>query len=96
MSEHRTIAPELSFIADERDTMRAEESMVVAGIRRANEKCGKELDVLQLELDEPKTPFPELAFPELYETLKKLGHALPRDKDLDRESEKLLAEFVKT
>ena len=95
MSEHRTIAPELSFIKDERDTMRAEEAMVVSGIRRVNERCQKELDVLQLDLDEPKTPFPELAFPELYDTLKKLGHALPRDKDLDRESEKLLTEHVK-
>jgi aspartyl-tRNA synthetase len=95
MSEHRTIAPELSFIRDERDTMRAEEAMVVSGIRRANERCRRELDVLQLDLEEPKTPFPELAFPALYDTLKKLGHALPRDKDLDRESEKLLAEFVK-
>jgi aspartyl-tRNA synthetase len=95
MSEHRTIAPELSFIQDERDTMRAEEAIVVAGIRRANEKCRGELDLLQLELDEPRTPFPELAFPEVYDTLKKLGHVLPRDKDLDRESEKLLAEFVK-
>ena len=95
MSEHRTIAPELSFITDERDTMRAEEAMVVSGIRRVNERCQKELDVLQVDLDEPKTPFPELAFPELYDVLKKLGHALPRDKDLDRESEKLLTEYVK-
>ena len=95
MSEHRTIAPEISFIQDERDTMRVEEAMLVSGIKRANEKCRKELDVLELDLEEPKTPFPELKFPELYETLKKLGHALPRDKDLDRESEKLLSEFVK-
>ncbi len=95
MSEHRTIAPELSFIRDERDTMRVEEGMVVSGIRNANEKCAYELEVLQLDLEEPETPFPELAFPELYETLKKLGHPLPRDRDLDRESEKLLTEFVK-
>lgn len=95
MSEHRTIAPELSFIRDERDTMKVEEGMVVSGIRNANEKCAHELEVLQLDLEEPKTPFPELAFPELYETLKKLGHPLPRDRDLDRESEKLLTEFVK-
>ncbi len=95
MSEHRTIAPELSFIQDERDTMRVEEAMLVSGIKNAKEKCRSELNVLHLELEEPRTPFPELAFPELYETLKKLGHALPRDKDLDRESEKLLSEFVK-
>jgi len=96
MSEHRTIAPELSFIADERDTMRVEEAMLVSGIRRANEKCQKELDVLQLDLEEPQTPFPELSFPEVYATLERFGHPLPRDRDLDRESEKLLTEHVKS
>ena len=60
MSEHRTIAPELSFIKDERDTMRTEEAMVISGIRMASEKCQKELEALQLDLDEPATPFPEL------------------------------------
>jgi nondiscriminating aspartyl-tRNA synthetase len=95
MSEHRTIAPELSFIQDERDTMRAEEAMLVSGIRNANEKCKRELDTRQLDLDEPQTPFPELSFPEVYEILKKLGHELPREKDLDREAEKLLTDFVK-
>ena len=95
MSEHRTIAPELSFIQDERDTMRAEEAMVVSGIRNANEKCPRELDARQVDLEEPQTPFPELSFPEVYEILKKLGHELPREMDLDRESEKLLADFVK-
>jgi nondiscriminating aspartyl-tRNA synthetase len=95
MSEHRTIAPELSFIQDERDTMRAEEAMVVGGIRNANEKCQRELDARQVDLEEPKTPFPELSFPEVYDVLKRLGHELPREKDLDRESEKLLADFVK-
>jgi nondiscriminating aspartyl-tRNA synthetase len=95
MSEHRTIAPELSFMRDERDTMRVEEAMLVRGIRKVNEKCQRELDTLQLDLDEPRTPFPELAFPDLYETLKKLGHALPRERDLDRESERLLTEHVK-
>jgi nondiscriminating aspartyl-tRNA synthetase len=95
MSEHRTIAPELSFMRDERDTMRVEEAMLVRGIRKVNEKCQRELDALQLDLDEPRTPFPELAFPDLYETLKKLGHALPRERDLDRESERLLTEHVK-
>jgi nondiscriminating aspartyl-tRNA synthetase len=95
MSEHRTIAPELSFIKDERDTMRTEEAMLTSGIRNALEKCREELGLLHVELSVPKTPFPELAFPELYDTLRKLGHELPRESDLDRESEKLLSAYVK-
>jgi len=95
MSEHRTIAPEVSFIQDERDTMRVEEAMLVSGIRNAGKKCQRELDALQLHLEVPATPFPELSFPEVYQTLRKLGHELARERDLDRESEKLLTEFVK-
>jgi nondiscriminating aspartyl-tRNA synthetase len=95
MSEHRTIAPEISFIDDERDTMRVEEAMLVSGIRRANEKCQKDLGLLRVKLEEPRTPFPELAFPQIYDTLAKLGHPLARERDLERESEKLLTEFVK-
>ncbi len=95
MSEHRTIAPELSFIRDERDTMRAEEGMLVAGIRNALEKCGEELRLLRVEPQVPATPFPELAFPEVYDTLRGLGHELPPGHDLDRESERLLTEHVK-
>jgi nondiscriminating aspartyl-tRNA synthetase len=94
MSEHRTIAPELSFIKDERDTMRVEEGMVVAGLKRANKKCGAELDLLEVELDVPDVPFPEVSFPEVYELLKRLGHELRPDQDLDRESEKLLTDYV--
>jgi len=95
MSEHRTIAPEISFLADERDTMRVEEGMIVSGIRNVIKECGPELDLLHIALEEPKTPFPELAFPEIYGVLEKLGRKLPEDQDLDRESEKLLTDFVK-
>lgn len=95
MSEHRTIAPEISFLADERDTMRVEEGMIVSGIRNVVKECGPELELLHITLEEPKTPFPELVFPDIYELLENLGHELPEDQDLDRESEKLLTDFVK-
>ena len=95
MSEHRTIAPEMSFITDERDTMRLEEGMIVGGIRSVMQGCRPELELMGLSLKEPETPFPELSFPEVYATLERLGHPLPADQDLDRESEKLLSEFVK-
>ena len=95
MSEHRTIAPEMSFLGDESDTMRVEEGMVVSGMRNVVRTCGYELDLLKIQLEEPKTPFPELAFPKLYDILEGLGHKLPEDQDLDRESEKLLSEHVK-
>lgn len=96
MSEHRTIAPEMSFITDETDTIRVEEQMIASGVKRLVDECQAELDLLQIRLEVPKTPFPVITFPEVYGTLEKLGHKLPEDQDLDRESEKLLTDYVKS
>jgi nondiscriminating aspartyl-tRNA synthetase len=95
ISEHRTIAAEISFLASETDTMRVEEGMIVGGIRNVIAECAPELELLHVVVEEPKTPFPELVFPDIYEVLENLGHILPEDEDLDRESEKLLTDYVK-
>lgn len=95
LSEHRTIAPEMAFISDERDTMKVEEQMVCHGIRKVMQECAAELATLKVSLEVPKTPFPELVFPEVYETLSKLGRTLPRNEDIDEVSQRALAEHVK-
>ena len=95
LSEHRTIAPELGFIRDERDVMRVEEEMVVHGVEKAVKRCPNELAVLKRELPMPKIPFPEIDFPEVYGILESKGKRLPRDEDLDEESKDLLAAHVK-
>jgi aspartyl-tRNA synthetase len=95
MSEHRTIAPEIAFIQDERDVMRVEEQMVVRGIEVVRERCPNELALTKVELKVPTTPFPELSFPGVYETLQGLGRTLPRDQDIDEASQRALAEHVK-
>ena len=43
----------------------------------------------------PKAPFPELAFPDIYGTLEKLGRRLPRGEDIDDPSLRALAAQVK-
>jgi aspartyl-tRNA synthetase len=95
LSEHRTIAPEIAFITDERDTMRLEEEMVVHGIKHALEHCTDELNLLKLDPKVPDTPFPEVSFPEVYKTLEKLGKKLPRHQDIDDPSLRALAAHVK-
>jgi aspartyl-tRNA synthetase len=95
LSEHRTIAPEMAFIADERDTMRVEEQMVVSGIRKAAENCRADLEVLKVTLEVPRTPFPELDFPEVYDVLRRLGRDEPRGQDISDPSQRALAEHVK-
>jgi nondiscriminating aspartyl-tRNA synthetase len=95
LSEHRTIAPEMAFISDERDTMRMEERMVAAGVKQVIDDCGAELQTLKLDLKVPKTPFPEVAFPAAYETLEKLGMKVPRNQDIDEGSQRALSDHVK-
>ena len=93
LSEHRTIAPEIAFIADEHDVMRLEEEMVAHGIKYVVKRCADELSLLKLELEAPKTPFPEIDFPEVYDILEAKHKHLPRDEDLDEESKDLLASY---
>lgn len=95
LSEHRTIAPEVAFIADEGDVMRLEEEMVVSGIKHVIRNRAEELSLLKVDLKVPKTPFPEVRFPEVYETLENLGRKLPRHQDIDEPSQRALAEHVK-
>jgi len=94
LCEHRTCAVELAFIKDERDTMRLEEQVVIAAIKNVIKKCEKELKLLGVELKVPKTPFPELKFPEIYKILKEKGKDIYGE-DLDTEAEKILWEHVK-
>ena len=95
LSEHRTVAPEMAFIKDERDVMRLEEGMLTRGIQRAIERCADELALLKVELKVPETPLPEISFPEVYDVLAAKGKKLPRGEDLDEESKDLLASHVK-
>lgn len=93
LSEHRTIAPEIAFISDEHDVMKVEEEMVAHGIKHVIKHCADELSLLKLSLEVPKTPFPEIDFPEVYEILEAKHKHLPRDEDLDEESKDVLAAY---
>jgi len=96
LSEHRTIAPEMAFIKDERDTMRLEEQMIVRGIERARKDCGEDLVLLKQELEIPGTPFPEITFQEVYHIMEGLGKPIPKNQDIDDPSLRALAAHVKT
>ena len=95
MTEHRTIAAELAFIEDEHDVMEVEQSMVVYALEKVKKDCIEELESLGKHITIPKTPFPELQFPKIYDILKDLGKPLPEGGDLNREAEEVLGEYVK-
>ncbi|RLE43966.1 aspartate--tRNA(Asn) ligase [Candidatus Woesearchaeota archaeon] len=95
LCEHRSCAAEIAYIKDETDTMRVEEQLVISALKHVKKTCKEELELFNAKIKIPETPFPELRFPKIYEILKSLGKELPEGSDLDTESEKLLAEYVK-
>ena len=95
MCEHRNFAAEISFIKDEHDTMMLEEQAVISGIKQVLEDCKPQLELLKVELKAPKTPFPELKFPDIYDILAQFGKKFNAGEDYDSESEKILAKYVK-
>jgi len=95
MTEHRTIAPEMAFIKDESDIINLEEETVVYALKKIKKECEEEMEKLGKEVTIPKTPFPELRFPKIYEILEELGKPISKGEDLNRESEEVLGKYVK-
>jgi aspartyl/asparaginyl-tRNA synthetase len=93
MCEHRGCAPEMT-LTDERDTMKVEEEMVAHAFRLVKRDCREDLKILGVDLKVPKTPFPVLEFPKIYDILKKMGSKTRHGEDLAREDEKLLQDYV--
>ncbi|MBI2005176.1 MAG: aspartate--tRNA(Asn) ligase [Candidatus Aenigmarchaeota archaeon] len=95
MTEHRTIAAELAFIEDEHDVMGLEENMVAYALEKVKKDCAEQLELLNKEVKVPKTPFPELQFPKIYDILEEQGKPIQKGEDLNREAEEVLGNYVK-
>ncbi len=94
LCEHRVCAVELAFIKDEYDIMKLEEKLIVAVLSKIKERCRTELDILGVKIRIPKSPFPVLKFPDIYELLKKHKKNLSEGEDLDSEAERILWDYV--
>jgi aspartyl-tRNA synthetase len=95
LCEYRACAVEFGFLHDEIDVMKVEENLVVAAVKKTIEDCEKELKLLDREILVPKTPFPKLEFPKVYEILDEFGKKIEFGEDYDRESELILWKYVK-
>jgi len=94
LCEHRGMAVEFGFIADERDVMRVEEEVAVAGLKKVESDCAAELALLGVEVHVPKTPFPEMRYPEVYQILEEYGKKVPYGSDIGKEGEAILSKHV--
>jgi aspartyl-tRNA synthetase len=94
LCEHRGMAVEFGFMNDETDMMRVEEELVTTSLNRVKDECGRELKLLDVEVQIPKVPFPELRFPEVYEILQNYGKQTSYGEDIDKEAETILCRYV--
>ncbi len=95
LSEHRTIAAEMSFITDEYDIINLEEEMMRFALEKLVKDCNEDLDLLGISIEVPKKKFPVLEFPDLYEILKKLDEKCEYGKtSYGTEGERKLGEYV--
>jgi aspartyl-tRNA synthetase len=94
LCEHRGMAVEFGFMNDEADMMRVEEEVIVAAMKKVKEDCARELELLQTQVEIPKTPFPEMRFPEIYCIIEEYGKKIPHGSDIDKESEALLSKHT--
>lgn len=95
LCEHRGMAVEFGFMNDETDMERVEEALIVASMQKVKEECSRELEALNVQVEIPDTPFPEMRFPHIYEILEQYGKQLAFGSDLDKEAETLLFKYVK-
>lgn len=96
LCEHRGCAVELSFIRDESDVIRMQESLVASSIEYVIKSCEDELKRFfpAVERKAPRLPFPEIRFPQIYDILNERGHHIEYGDDYDREAELLLQRHV--
>ena len=95
LCEHRACAVEFAFMDTETDMIEVQQEMVVAVLKQIKDVCVEEFALLEKEVEIPKTPFPELRFPHIYDILTELGTTIEFGEDYNRESERLLAKYVK-
>ncbi|MBI4895104.1 MAG: aspartate--tRNA(Asn) ligase [Candidatus Aenigmarchaeota archaeon] len=95
LCEHRGCAVELSFIKDEYDVMKVEEELIKHAFEKVKKDCENELKILGKEIIVPKTPFPVIEFPNVYEILSEMGKKVEYGEEPDREGEMLLAQYIK-
>jgi aspartyl-tRNA synthetase len=95
LNEVSAIDCELAFIKDETDVIKVIEGLVVAMINGIKEDCRRELDILNREIPEPKTPFLMLRYDDALQKLEDCGMRVTFGEDLTTEAEKRLGEVMK-
>jgi aspartyl-tRNA synthetase len=92
LAEFDHIDVEMSFIKDEDDIFKLQEKLLVFVLESVKKNCGKELELLAVNIEIPKIPFPRITYADGLVLLKKEGI---KAKEIGQEEEVKLGEIVK-
>jgi len=95
LTEFWMLDVETSFIDGIEDVLKLLEDMMVYVISELKDEEYRSLEVLNVKLDIPKTPFPRVTIREAYKILAENGKVLQYGDDLDTEAEEKLGEIFK-
>jgi aspartyl-tRNA synthetase len=95
LTEFWMLDVETSFIDGIEDVLKLLEDMMVYVISELKDEEYRSLEVLNVKLDIPKTPFPRVTIREAYKILAENGKILQYGDDLDTEAEEKLGEIFK-
>ncbi|MGA9099005.1 MAG: aspartate--tRNA(Asn) ligase, partial [Methanotrichaceae archaeon] len=94
LNEAISIDIEISFV-DDKDVMNLLEGTVISAYKYVAENCKRQLGVLGLELEVPRTPFRRITYTEALEMASKEGKVqMQWGDDLDTETERLLGNTI--
>jgi len=85
---------EMAFIKDENDIMKLIEDLFIYTTTKLNTHNKKELQILKLNIELPKVPFPRVTYADALKMLAKEGIKLKVGEDIGTEDEKKLGELV--
>lgn len=96
-TEFTSVDMEMSWIDSHEDVMEVHEELLHSGIASVAEQHGEAArEVLGVEVEAPKVPFPRVTLSEARDMLKTDGYVIPReDGDLDPEAERRLSKLLK-
>ncbi|MCD4739926.1 aspartate--tRNA(Asn) ligase [archaeon] len=92
LSEFTSFDFELAFIDSMDDVLEMMENLITNTLKYVNANAKEQLDLLEIELKIPKTPFTRITFQETQKLLEKEGKTIVND--VDTEAEKMLGEIM--
>ncbi len=94
LTEYTGIDIEMGFISSYEELMDLVEEYMIYLINHIKQKCTRELELLNIELNAPKK-IPRLSIEDIREIFKEKGKIIPENEDLDSEGEKMISQYVK-